>query len=64
MLLKSARPQWFTMLPPGVLSKLRLPANKYSAVPARSAAVADITLKHNVFSDPESIIYKALSMPI
>lgn len=55
------------MPPPGVLSKLRLPANKHSTVPAKSAAVADIILKQNVFSDADlsqSIIYKALSMLI
>lgn len=53
MVFKSAWPQWFTMHPPGVLSKLRLLAIKYITVPARSAAVADIILKQNVFSDPD-----------
>lgn len=58
MLLNSARPQWFTMLPFAVLSKLRLPANKYSTVPVRSAAVADNTLKQNVFSNPDIFLSK------
>lgn len=46
------------MLPFAVLSKLSLPANKYSTVPVRSAAVADNTLKQNVFSDPDIFLSK------
>lgn len=54
MLLKSARPEWFTMLPPGVLSKLRFLANKYSSSQKCSCG----TLKHNVLSDPDRLMSK------
>ena len=64
MLLKSEQPQWFPVLLSGVLTKLWLPSNKHSTVPAKSAAVADIILTANVLWDPVSDLLGFISVDL